>query len=93
MKQAEMEVIYQGMIGVLSALDDIVQVLDVVSSGLQIDSQYKGISIVSLQTRILSGVEKEVQELISRVEGLIPENDIETKEVSKLKSIDTEIQM
>mgnify|MGYP003228534888 CR=1 FL=1 len=93
MKQAEMEVIYQGMIGVLSALDDIVQVLDVVSSGLQIDSQYKGISIVSLQIRILSGVEKEVQELISRVEGLIPENDIETKEVSKLKSIDTEIQM
>ncbi len=91
MKQAEMEVIYQGMIGVLSALDDIVQVLDVVSSGLQIDSQYKGISIVSLQIRILSGVEKEVQELISRVEGLIPENDIETKEVSKLKSIDTKI--
>lgn len=93
MKQAEMEVIYQGMIGVLSALDDIVQVLDVVSSGLQIDSQYKGISIVSLQIRILSGVEKEVQELISRVEGLIPENDIETKEVSKLKSIDTKIWM
>lgn len=91
MKQAEMEVIYQGMIGVLSVLDDIVQVLDVVSSGLQIDGQYKGISIVSLQIRILSGVEKEVQELISRVEGLIPEIDIETKEVSKLKSIDTKI--
>lgn len=67
-KRAKMNEVYDGLVRILSILDDDRSVLKIISVGLGAENEYKVLSVVDLQIRILSSVLESLQEIISMLE-------------------------
>ena len=63
-----MEQLYQELVEILSVLEDDVKVLEILSIGLGMENEYRAVSIIDMQKRIIESILDNVQLVVTKID-------------------------